>query len=98
MTCAPRSAADIFAMDPPNLPTPVRTAAVMTTSFIHYPPDKVRIFDAIQPQDAATLALQRLRITFAIRTLRGHRRAARSRPRQSPSQAERLSPAWSVEP
>src|SRR5882757_6696157 len=39
MTCAPRSAAGTFAMDPPNLPTAVRSAAVMTTSFIQ-PPKK----------------------------------------------------------
>src|SRR6266700_3721470 len=37
MTCAPRSDAEIFAMEPPNLPTAVRTAAVMTTSFIQPP-------------------------------------------------------------
>src|SRR5882724_9142841 len=37
MTCAPRSAAETFAREPPNLPTAVRTAAVMTTSFIQPP-------------------------------------------------------------
>src|SRR5580704_6111534 len=37
MTCAPKSAAETFAMDPPNLPTAVRTAAVMTTSLMEPP-------------------------------------------------------------
>src|SRR5450759_4423769 len=35
MICAPRSAAGTFAMDPLNLPTAVRSAAVMTTSFMY---------------------------------------------------------------
>src|SRR5450759_4675868 len=34
ITCAPRSAAGNFAKAPPNLPTAVRPAATITTSFI----------------------------------------------------------------
>jgi hypothetical protein len=39
MIWAPKSAAGTFAIEPLNLPTAVRIAAVMTTSFI-CPPDE----------------------------------------------------------
>src|SRR5450755_2208622 len=45
MICAPRSAAGTFAMDPLNLPTAVRSAAVMTTSSIDSSSVEIPEFD-----------------------------------------------------
>src|SRR5260370_38020401 len=59
--------------------------------FIHTTP-QIPSFDAGRPR-----ALQRLAITFAIRTPRGHQRAARTRP-QIPSEEELPSAAWSDGP
>src|ERR1700691_4931543 len=49
MTCAPRSEAGIFAIEPLNLPTAVRSAAVITTSFITFSPVRITEFGPPPP-------------------------------------------------